>query len=113
MRLLVQITKLLKFSFTILPMSKPISYYTNYIPGDDSYLTSIEKRYGSQLEHIGLREKIYLLKHIATDLGDRAYGAVRPEMHTLAYEIIRRLEPSEREGLMEALVVQIRWDKHV
>ena len=87
---------------------KPLGFYTNYTPGETSYLEEIQEKYGSHLEGINVREKLYLIECISSNLGIRAKDAVRPEMHWVAQHAVKELEPCDQEGLIEALITHVR-----
>ncbi|AFY54400.1 hypothetical protein Riv7116_1859 [Rivularia sp. PCC 7116] len=89
-------------------MSKPLGYYTSYTPGERSILGDIQNKYGSHLEGLNVREKLFFIQYICTYLANRANGNIRPEMHWVAWECTDQLEPTDMEGLLHALIEQIR-----
>lgn len=93
-------------------MTKPIGYYTSYTPGDASYLESLEERYGSSFEKMSRREKLFLLSSLASQLSGDAPGETRNEIYELGVDIQQNLPLSDQEGLLEALVAQIRWGQN-
>jgi hypothetical protein len=90
-------------------MTKPIGHYTSYTPGDRSYLESLQERYGSFFEKITKREKLFLVSSLASQLCGDASGETRNEIYEVGVEIQQCLPISDQEGLLEALVAQIRW----
>ncbi|WP_414622060.1 hypothetical protein [Calothrix sp. CCY 0018] len=90
-------------------MNKPLGYYTNYIPNNKGLLHDIQERYGSYLQGITVREKLYLIQELSRDLSLRASGGeIRAEMHWLQYDLIKQLDPSDKEGMIQALIDQVR-----
>lgn len=55
------------------------------------------------------REKFYLVSAIVSQLCVESNGETRTEIYELGYEINQQLVPSDRAGLIEALIAQIRW----
>jgi hypothetical protein len=90
-------------------MTKPIGYYTSYTPGDDSYLESLQEKYGATFEQMTKREKFYLLGALASQLCVEQSGETRNEIYELATEANVNLSQSDRAGLIEALIAQLRW----
>ncbi|MGB6301547.1 MAG: hypothetical protein WBF90_35935 [Rivularia sp. (in: cyanobacteria)] len=89
-------------------MSKPLGYYTNWQPGHKGILDDIQGTYGSCLQGISHREKLYLIQELARDLSLRASGGIRSEMHHLQYDLIKQLEPADKEGMIHALIDGLR-----
>ncbi|MBD2388818.1 hypothetical protein [Cylindrospermum sp. FACHB-282] len=89
-------------------MTKPIGYYTGLVPGGDSLLNSLETQYGATFERMTRREKLYLMFSLAVHLFSKEEGAIRDEITIVASDL-QALLPSDQEGLMEALINQIRW----
>jgi hypothetical protein len=96
----------------IVPMSKPLGYYTSYTPGDNSLLTSLQEQYGATFEKISKREKLAILTIIASDLGCEMEGDCREEIFVMSKEITNRLTISDRAGIMQALIEQINWGQN-
>lgn len=92
-------------------MTKPLGYYTSYRLGESPLLQEIQERYGSQLEGIEVREKLYLIQEISRDLSLRASGGIRSEIHWLQNNIVKNLSPSDKEGMIECLIAQLRCIK--
>ena len=90
-------------------MTKPIGYYTDYTTGDNSYLETLIEKYGSRLQKLTLREKLFLVSSLAGQLIDTTTGECRNEIYVVAHQIPKELSTCEIEGLLEALIVQIRW----
>ncbi|MBH8553322.1 hypothetical protein I8751_13245 [Nostocaceae cyanobacterium CENA357] len=93
-------------------MSKPLGYYVSYTPGDESFLEDLQERYGSTLEKIGNREKLYLIGVLASQLSVKTPGEIRTEIYELATEINDSLQTSDRAGLIEAMIAQVRWGQN-
>ncbi|MEH2068918.1 MAG: hypothetical protein V7K47_12280 [Nostoc sp.] len=89
-------------------MTKPLGYYTSHTPGDNSLLDVLQKQYGTSFEKISKREKLAILTVIASDLGCEMEGDCREEIFVMSKEITNRLTISDRTGIMEALIAQIR-----
>ncbi|WP_414579636.1 hypothetical protein [Anabaena sp. CCY 9402-a] len=90
-------------------MNKPIGYWTSHQPGDNSYLETLQEKYGSRFERMNQREKLYLICAIASHLSCTAYGSLRQELFTVAINICG-LPVSDQEGLIEALIHHVRWN---
>ena len=93
-------------------MSRPLGYYTNYTPGDDSLLERVEEKYGSGFEKISKREKLSILMILASNIGCQLEGDVRGEIYALAREMADQLSLSDQAGVMEAIISQIRWGQN-
>ncbi|WP_017314933.1 hypothetical protein [Mastigocladopsis repens] len=89
-----------------------IGYWTHHTPGDGSYLELLQEKYGAQLEGINKREKLYLITSVASHLyctiPDRE---ARNEIQTVAQEIPTQLSVCDQEGLIEALINQVRHSR--
>lgn len=95
-------------------MTQPVGYYTNYTPGDDSLLEELQQKYGARFEGMTRREKLLLIESIAGSLGSSQINeSVRDEIYQLQIPINTKLSPSDREGLIEALISQIRWGENL
>ena len=90
-------------------MTKPLGYFTNYVPGQEGILDKIQKVYGSHLQDITPREKLYLIQELTRNLCMRASdNEVRSEMHWIAYDLVHELSTSDQEGMIQALIAQLR-----
>jgi hypothetical protein len=96
----------------ILPMSKPIGYYTNYTPGDGTFLDYLQETYGATFERMTKREKLFLISSLSAQMCGDAPGETRNEIYEIGAKIQEKLPLSEQEGLLEALIAQIRWGQH-
>ncbi|MHC5719378.1 MAG: hypothetical protein ACYTX0_46850, partial [Nostoc sp.] len=92
-------------------MSRPIGYFTSYTPGDGSLLESLQSEYGSTFEKMTQREKLFLISAIAIQSCDQAPGKCRDEIYVVGHQINSLLPPEDREGLIEALINQVRWGR--
>jgi hypothetical protein len=92
-------------------MSKPIGYYTSHTPGDGSLFDDMTESYGAKLEQISHREKLFLISSLASQLCVEKTGDCRNEIYELSAEIMEILTPGDIEGLIAALIDQVRWDK--
>lgn len=92
-------------------MNKPLGYYTSYVP-DDSYLDELQEQYGTCLQKLTRREKLFLLNSITSYMCCHEPGDISGEVVTTSYGIQKRLNNSDKEGLIEALINQIRWGNH-
>lgn len=90
-------------------MSKPIGYFTGYTINDGSLLESLQEEYGSTFERMTRREKLFLISAIATQLCDQAPGRCRDEIYVVGHQANSSLRAADREGLIEALINQIRY----
>ncbi|MGV0102521.1 Phycobilisome protein [Nostoc sp. DSM 114160] len=92
-------------------MSKPIGYFTNYTLNDGSLLESLQEEYGPTFEQMTKREKLFLISAIAIQLCDQAPGRCRDEIYVVGHQINSSLPVGDREGLIEALINQVRWGR--
>ncbi|MDZ8239704.1 MAG: hypothetical protein RMZ69_21570 [Nostoc sp. ChiQUE01a] len=90
-------------------MTKPIGYFTSYSPGDGSLLESLQEEYGSTFERMTKREKLFLIFSIASQLCEQAPGKCRDEIYVVGYQVNSSLSLKDREGLLEALINQVRY----
>lgn len=90
-------------------MAKPIGHFTSYTINDGSLLESLQEEYGSTFELMTRREKLYLISAIANQLCDQSPGQCREEIYVVGHQINSSLPPQDREGLLEAMINQIRW----
>lgn len=92
-------------------MTKPLGYFTNLIPGDDTLLNQLEREYGPTLEKLTRRQKLYLITAISADLGcqceagDKSLGQVSQ----IPVQVHDQLSMTDAEGLLEALIAQVRY----
>ncbi|MEH2151047.1 hypothetical protein [Nostoc sp.] len=93
-------------------MSKPLGYYTTHTPGDGSTLDSLQEQYGAAFEKITKREKLVILTVLASGLGCEMDGDCRAEIFDIARVMSERLTMSDRAGVMEAIINQIRWGQN-
>lgn len=56
-------------------------------------------------------EKLFLVAAIAAQLCEQSRGKCRDEIYTVGYQINSSLPLADREGLVEALINQIRWGR--
>lgn len=49
-------------------MTHPLGYYTSYTPGNGSYLEVLQNKYGSHLQGLNTRQKLFLIKRIGYQL---------------------------------------------
>lgn len=92
-------------------MSKPVGHFTNYTPNDGSLLDSFVEEYGSGFEGMSKREKFFLISAMASQLCDQAPGRCRDEIYVVGHQANSSLPLADREGLLEALINQIRWGR--
>ncbi|MBW4673356.1 MAG: hypothetical protein KME52_04865 [Desmonostoc geniculatum HA4340-LM1] len=94
-------------------MTKTVLYYTNYKPGDGSFLEKLQQQYGSKFEQMTRREKLLLIECIAGDLGESSLEELpRDEIYHLQVEVNTKLSSDDKTGLIEALINQIRWGQN-
>ena len=92
-------------------MSKPVGHFTSYTLGDGSLLESLQEEYGSTFEQMTKREKLFLIFTIAAQSCDQAPGRCRDEIYVVGHQINSSLSASDREGLIESLINQVRWGR--
>ena len=93
-------------------MSKPIGYYTNFTPGEETLLATLQDNYGAAFEKISKREKLVVLTALASHIGCQLEGDCREEIFTIAKQMIEQLTIDDLTGIMEAIIVQIRWGQN-
>ncbi|MFN6484025.1 MULTISPECIES: hypothetical protein [unclassified Nostoc] len=103
------IAECIVFNFEIVPMSKPIGHFTSYTLNDGSLLESLQEQYGSTFERMTKREKLFLISAIAIQLCDQAPGRCREEIYVVGHQANSSLPVADREGLIEALINQVRY----
>ena len=91
-------------------MTKPIGFYTNYIPGEGGVLSDIEEALGSYFEQIRDNEKLWLIARIANDLSLK-YPIDKPPSENMerAAHRANEISVSNRIGLIHALIAQTHW----
>lgn len=92
-------------------MSKPVGHFTSYTLNDGSLLDSLQEEYGSTFELMTKREKLYLISAISIQLCDQAPGRCRDEIYVVGHQINSSLPKADKEGLLEALINQVRWGR--
>lgn len=90
-------------------MAKPIRRFTSDTINDGSLLDSLKEEYGNTFELMTRREKLYLISAIAIQLCDQSPGQCRESIYVVGHQINSSLPLRDREGLLEALINQIRW----
>lgn len=91
-------------------MSKPIGYYTSYIPNDGGLLDRMEKLWGSEFEKLNNVERAYLIFQTAVLIWfdvKRFKDGVLIDVDRIAKEITQ-LDLDNKLGLVQALVDQIK-----
>ncbi|MEH2256512.1 hypothetical protein [Nostoc sp.] len=89
-------------------MSKPIGFFTSYITNDGSLLESLQEEYSSTFELMTRYEKLYLISALAIQLCDESPGRCRDEIYVVGHQVNSSLPVADREGLIEALINQVR-----
>ncbi|MEH2087806.1 hypothetical protein [Nostoc sp.] len=92
-------------------MSKPIGFFTSYTINDGSLLESLQEEYGSTFEQMSRREKLFLISALAIQLCDQSPGSCRNEIYIVGHQANSSLPVGDREGLIEALINQVRWGR--
>ncbi|MEH2000574.1 MAG: hypothetical protein V7L00_17815 [Nostoc sp.] len=92
-------------------MNRPIGHFTSYTPGDGSLLESLQEEYGSGFEKMSRREKLFLIAAIAIQSCDQANGRCRDEIYVVGHQINSSLPLEDKEGLIQALIHQVRWGR--
>lgn len=90
-------------------MNKPLGYYIPYVSDDDSYVYLIQKNFGVCLENLSRREQLFLIYSLASNLCAIDSGEVRQEVIETAHACSCKLSIKDVEGLLEALINQVRW----
>lgn len=88
-------------------MTKPIGYYVSYKAGSESIVEQVVKEYGDYFQQLDRVDKCYLLYVLADSLKYGQTNIVSTDIYN-ASEWVKRLSRDEMEGLIEALIVQIR-----
>ncbi|MCC5620955.1 hypothetical protein [Nostoc sp. CHAB 5715] len=92
-------------------MSKPIGHFTSYTINDGSLVESLQEEYGSTFERMTKHEKLFLISAIAAQLCDGCPGRCRDQIYVVGHQINSSLPKNDREGLLEALINQVRWGR--
>ena len=100
-------------------MSKPIGFYTSAMPGDGSYLDSLQQRYGSTFSELSKIEKLLLLHGVVQSLlnaeiniqGSTVAASAVSTVSTIAQSINKRVTLDEHLGLAEALINQLKYQR--
>jgi hypothetical protein len=92
-------------------MTKPVGYYTSSTINDGSLLESLKEQYGQTFELMTKREKLFLISAVAIQLCDQSPGRCREEIYVVGHQINSSLPVGDREGLIEALINQVRWGR--
>lgn len=93
-------------------MSKPLGYYTNHTPGEETLLATLEDNYGAAFEKISKREKLVILTVLASHIGCQLEGDCRDEIFTIAKQITEQMTIADQAGIMEAIIAQVRWGQN-
>lgn len=91
-------------------MTKTLGYYTNYTPGDTGLLAEMQESFGSQFEKLNNSQRCWMLMILAETYPDD--NEIDNEHHEDVENSIERFEElslSDRIGLMEALVAQVKY----
>lgn len=94
-------------------MSKPLGYYTNYIPGEETLLATLQDNYGAAFEKMTKREKLVILTVLASHIGCQLEGDCRAEIFAYAKQITEQLTIADQAGIMEAIICQVRWGENL
>jgi hypothetical protein len=97
-------------------MSKPIGYYTNYTPGDEGLLAQMQEAWGAQLQELNNVDRMKMIYKLAEELCAEFESALEIEDLTEGVEeVVERskdeLQQSDRLGLIDALVNQVKHSK--
>lgn len=94
-------------------MSKPIGYYAAHTPGDGTYFDELETQYGSMLEKMNRRQKLYLIMTIAAELSSQCpdEDVTVCEVSHIPAKVNELVSTSDAEGLIEFLINQVRNEK--
>ncbi|MEA5574170.1 hypothetical protein [Calothrix sp. UHCC 0171] len=95
---------------------KPIGYYTNYTPGDEGLLDEMQSAWGAQLQELNNIDRLWMIYKLAEELCAEFEEALEIEDLTEGVEeAVERsnseLQQSDRLGLIEALVNQVKHSK--
>ncbi|MBN3905129.1 MAG: hypothetical protein HWQ35_00625 [Nostoc sp. NMS1] len=93
-------------------MSKPLGYYTNHTPGEESLLATLQDNYGAAFEKISKREKLVILTVLASHIGCHLVGDCRAEIFTISKQMTEQMTIADLAGIMEAIINQIRWGQN-
>jgi hypothetical protein len=93
-------------------MTKPLGYYTSYTPGDRSTFAELEEMFGTNLETLTVREKLFLIGSLASQLCVKKPGEVRASVQVASIGISQELQPGDIEGLLDFLINQVRWGQN-
>jgi hypothetical protein len=94
-------------------MTKPIGYYTSYIPGGTGLLEELQQQWGTTFEKMTRQQKLYLVVALASNLGCQCKDtcqdmSINQEIASTSQQV-QSLTTSDQEGLLAALIAQIRY----
>lgn len=86
---------------------KPIGYYTAYTPGDDGLLAEMQEAWGAQFQELNNTERLWMIVKLAEEVFAKEDDDIRGSVEE-AMERLDELSPSDKLGLIEALVNQVK-----
>lgn len=85
-------------------MAKPLGYYANFSPGDESALDELRDMFGESLEKLTSKEKFFLIAAIAAQQSHDLKGMISPAVHAVIAGICVEKEKTDLTGLLAALI---------
>ncbi|MEH2414466.1 hypothetical protein [Nostoc sp.] len=85
-------------------MPKPLGYYANFSPGDESVLDELRDMFGEYLENLSRKEKFFLIAAIAAQEAHDLKGMISPAVHAASGGILCDKDKTDLTGLLAALI---------
>ena len=90
---------------------KPLGYFTSAMPNDGSLLDEMQETWGSTFTALNNAHRLYMIIELAKDLNcdEDQTESERDNEVVAAMERRQELSSSDKIGLMEALINQIKY----
>jgi hypothetical protein len=85
-------------------MPKPLGYYVDFSPGDESVLDELRDMFGEYLEKLTSKEKFFLIAAIAAQQSHDLKGMISPAVHAASGGILCEKDKTDLTGLLAALI---------
>lgn len=91
-------------------MAKPIGYWTNFNPGDDSLLSRMEIAWGSHFEKLNEAERAWMIYQLGYQLWQDTEESISDGVEAVVQHTQRHIPNVDKLGLIQALVEQIKGE---
>ncbi|MHC5862031.1 hypothetical protein [Nostoc sp.] len=85
-------------------MPKPLGYYANFSPGDESALDELRDMFGEYLEKLTTKEKFFMIAAISAQQSHDLKGMISPTVHAASGGILCDKDKTDLTGLLAALI---------